>query len=76
MDRREEALTRPLFATVAYAEAFGFGTIDLPEWQTRSSLDRFPGRSRSMPSAVIRHGFRAGARSTSRAGAITRARGW
>lgn len=34
MDRREKALARPLFATVAYAEAFGLGAIDLPEWQT------------------------------------------
>ncbi len=34
MDKREQALNRPLFATVAYAEAFGLGAIDLPEWQT------------------------------------------
>ena len=34
MDRRKEALARPLFATVAYAEAFGVGTIDVPEWKT------------------------------------------
>jgi hypothetical protein len=34
MERREEALARPLFATLTYAEAFGLGTIDLPEWQT------------------------------------------
>ncbi|HEY3662856.1 MAG TPA: GNAT family N-acetyltransferase [Chthoniobacterales bacterium] len=34
MERRKEASERPLFATVAYAEAFGLGAIDVPEWQT------------------------------------------
>jgi hypothetical protein len=34
MNGRARGPTRPLFATVAYAEAFGLGTIDLPEWQT------------------------------------------
>lgn len=34
MERREQVLARPLFATLAYAEAFGLGAIDLPEWQT------------------------------------------
>jgi len=43
MDRREEALVRPLFATVAYAEAFGLGTIDLPEWQTALLNRSIPG---------------------------------
>ena len=43
MDRREEALTRPLFATVAYAETFGLGTIDLPEWQTALLTRSIPG---------------------------------
>jgi hypothetical protein len=43
MDRREETLARPLFATVAYAEAFGLGTIDLPEWQTALLNRSIPG---------------------------------
>lgn len=43
MNRREEALARPLFATVAYAEAFGLGTIDLPEWQTALLKRSIPG---------------------------------
>jgi len=34
MDRLEGSLTRPLYATVAYAAAFGFGAIDVEEWQT------------------------------------------
>lgn len=31
---RAENPTRPLYATAAYAEAFGLGSIDVPEWQT------------------------------------------
>jgi hypothetical protein len=34
MASRGEAPARPLFASVAYADAFGLGTIDVPEWQT------------------------------------------
>lgn len=43
MDKRGEALARPLFATVAYAEAFGLGAIDLPEWQTALLSRSIPG---------------------------------
>ena len=35
--------TRPLFATVAYAEAFGLGSIDVPEWQTALLTRSIPG---------------------------------
>jgi len=35
--------TRPLFATVAYAEAFGLGAIDVPEWQTALLTRSIPG---------------------------------
>ena len=35
--------TRPLFATVAYAEAFGLGSIDVPEWDTAMLTRAIPG---------------------------------
>jgi hypothetical protein len=34
MDAGEQVLARPLFARLAYAEAFGLGAIDVPQWQT------------------------------------------
>jgi len=34
MDGLERTPTRPLYATVAYAAAFGFGSIDVEEWET------------------------------------------
>ena len=43
MNGCEQSVTRPLFATVAYAEAFGLGTIDLPEWQTALLKRSIPG---------------------------------
>jgi len=34
MDGLEGTLTRPLYASAAYAAAFGFGSIDVEEWET------------------------------------------
>ncbi|MEO5719018.1 MAG: GNAT family N-acetyltransferase [Chthoniobacterales bacterium] len=34
MDGRSANPTRPLYATAAYAAAFGYGSIDVVEWQT------------------------------------------
>ncbi len=43
MEGCEGTSTRPLFATVAYAEAFGLGSIDVPEWQTALLTRSIPG---------------------------------
>ncbi len=46
MERGKGTSTRPLFARVAYAEAFGLGSMDVPEWETALLTRTIPGTER------------------------------